>query len=60
LDPNSSAAGPEIEIVRGRARRYYRLTDAGAATLRAGAGRMAEAAELVVSRMMRMRPEPAA
>lgn len=38
------------ETVRGRARRYYGLTDAGAAALREEAGRLAEAAELVTAR----------
>jgi PadR family transcriptional regulator, regulatory protein PadR len=36
------------EIVSGRARRYYGLTDAGAAALQAEAARMAEAASLVI------------
>src|SRR5258708_16485226 len=35
------------EIVNGRARRSYGLTDSGAAALRAGAVRMAEAAPIV-------------
>ena len=38
------------EIVNGRARRYYGLTDPGAAALRAEAARMAEAAKLVTRR----------
>lgn len=43
------------EIVNGRARRSYGLTDSGAAGLRAEAARMAEAARLVTSREHRRR-----
>jgi DNA-binding PadR family transcriptional regulator len=39
------------EIVNGRARRSYGLTDDGATALRAEAVRMAEAAEIVTSRL---------
>jgi PadR family transcriptional regulator, regulatory protein PadR len=39
------------EIVNGRARRSYGLTDSGAAALRAEAARMAEAAEIVTARL---------
>jgi len=38
------------EIVNGRARRSYGLTDAGAAALRAEATRMAQAAEVVTGK----------
>lgn len=38
------------EVVNGRARRYYGLTDAGAATLRTEAERMAQAARIVTDR----------
>jgi PadR family transcriptional regulator, regulatory protein PadR len=38
------------EIVNGRARRSYRLTDPGAAALRAEAARMAQAAQIVTTR----------
>jgi DNA-binding PadR family transcriptional regulator len=41
------------EIVNGRARRSYELTESGAAALRAEATRMAEAARLVTSRGFR-------
>ncbi|HEY3765611.1 MAG TPA: PadR family transcriptional regulator [Gaiellales bacterium] len=47
------------EVVRGRARRYYRLTPAGSVALRAEATRLAEAAAVVVSRMSMAEPEPA-
>lgn len=43
------------EIVNGRARRSYGLTESGAAALRAEARRMAEAARLVTSRDHRLR-----
>jgi PadR family transcriptional regulator, regulatory protein PadR len=48
------------EVVRGRARRYYRLTAAGDEALRAEANRLSEAASLVVSRMSVPAPEPTA
>jgi PadR family transcriptional regulator, regulatory protein PadR len=52
------------EIVNGRARRSYGLTDSGAAALRAEAVRMAEAARVVTDRTQattsRRRPGPAA
>ena len=38
------------EIVQGRARRYYRLTDHGQQALHAEAARMAQAAQLVARR----------
>jgi PadR family transcriptional regulator len=38
------------EVVRGRARRYYRLTNAGGEAVRAEARRLADAAAVVVSR----------
>ena len=41
------------EVVRGRSRRYYRLTDAGAAALREEAARMEAAAALVRVRAVR-------
>lgn len=47
------------EIVNGRARRSYELTEAGAAALRAEAGRMAAAARLVTSRDRRQRADTA-
>jgi len=47
------------EVVRGRARRYYRLTAAGSAALRAEAARLTEAARVVSSRMQIPGPEPA-
>lgn len=47
------------EIVNGRARRSYGLTQAGAAALRAEASRMAEAARLVTSRDHRLRTRAA-
>ena len=47
------------EIVNGRARRSYGLTDSGAAALRAEAARMAEAARLVTSREHRRRARSA-
>jgi PadR family transcriptional regulator, regulatory protein PadR len=43
------------EIVEGRIRRSYGLTDAGSAAVRAEAQRMAEAAQLVIGRAA---PEP--
>jgi len=43
------------EIVNGRARRSYALTESGAAALRAEARRMAAAARLVTSRDVRLR-----
>jgi PadR family transcriptional regulator, regulatory protein PadR len=42
------------EVVNGRARRYYDLTDAGAAALRAEADRMAQAARVVTDRPVRV------
>jgi DNA-binding PadR family transcriptional regulator len=45
------------EIVNGRARRSYGLTDSGAAELRAEAVRMAAAARLVISREHRRRAQ---
>jgi len=45
------------EIVEGRIRRSYGLTDAGSAAVRAEAQRMAEAARLVIGRAA---PEPRA
>jgi PadR family transcriptional regulator, regulatory protein PadR len=45
------------EIVEGRIRRSYGLTDAGSAAVRAEAQRMAEAARLVIGRAA---PEPQA
>ncbi|WP_407951972.1 PadR family transcriptional regulator [Plantactinospora sonchi] len=52
------------EVVNGRARRYYELTDEGLAALRAEAARMAEAARLVTdhpgqSRAVRPKVAPA-
>lgn len=47
------------EIVNGRARRSYGLTDSGAAGLRAEAARMAEAARIVTSREHGRRARPA-
>lgn len=47
------------EIVNGRARRSYGLTDSGAAELRAEAARMAEAARLVTSPERRQRARSA-
>lgn len=47
------------EVVDGRARRYYRLTDSGRQALRAEAARLADAAQVVVSRISAT-PEPAA
>jgi PadR family transcriptional regulator, regulatory protein PadR len=47
------------EIVNGRARRSYGLTESGSAALRAEAERMAAAAELVTSRHARSRPAAA-
>ncbi|MCW6007490.1 PadR family transcriptional regulator [Micromonospora sp. CPCC 205371] len=41
------------EVVNGRARRYYGLTDEGAALLRAEADRMAQAARVVTDRPIR-------
>jgi PadR family transcriptional regulator PadR len=41
------------EIVQGRTRRYYRLTDQGHHALRAEAARMAQAAQLVTGRHRR-------
>lgn len=41
------------EIVNGRARRYYELTDDGTAALEAEAARMAQAAKLVTRRRPR-------
>jgi len=39
------------EVVRGRARRYYRITGAGGEAVRAEARRLSEAAAVVVARM---------
>jgi PadR family transcriptional regulator PadR len=39
------------EIVNGRARRYYRLTDDGRAVLAEEAGRLAQAARIVLDRL---------
>jgi PadR family transcriptional regulator, regulatory protein PadR len=47
------------EVVGGRARRYYRLTASGRRALQAEAARLADAAEVVVSRISAT-PEPAA
>jgi PadR family transcriptional regulator, regulatory protein PadR len=47
------------EIVNGRVRRSYGLTDSGAGQLRAEAARMAEAARLVTSREHRLRARAA-
>jgi PadR family transcriptional regulator, regulatory protein PadR len=47
------------EVVEGRARRYYRLTASGRRALQAEAARLADAAEVVVSRISAT-PEPAA
>ncbi|GLI00831.1 PadR family transcriptional regulator [Phytohabitans aurantiacus] len=41
------------EVVNGRARRYYGLTDEGVAVLRAEANRMAQAARVVTDRPIR-------
>jgi DNA-binding PadR family transcriptional regulator len=41
------------EVVNGRARRYYDLTDEGAVALRAEADRMAQAARVVTDRPVR-------
>jgi PadR family transcriptional regulator, regulatory protein PadR len=46
------------EVVNGRARRYYRLTDAGRHALEAEAARMAEASRVVTGRARRRRPTP--
>jgi PadR family transcriptional regulator, regulatory protein PadR len=48
------------EIVNGRARRYYRLTDAGRRELEAEAARMAEASRVVTGRAPKRRPTPGA
>jgi DNA-binding PadR family transcriptional regulator len=45
--------GDRQEIVQGRARRYYRLTDHGRQALQAEAARMAQAAQLVIRRRRR-------
>jgi PadR family transcriptional regulator PadR len=42
------------EVVNGRARRYYGLTDEGVAVLRAEAARMAQAARVVTDRPIRI------
>jgi PadR family transcriptional regulator, regulatory protein PadR len=47
------------EVVEGRARRYYRLTASGRRALQAEAARLADAAQVVVSRISAT-PEPAA
>jgi PadR family transcriptional regulator, regulatory protein PadR len=46
------------EVVNGRARRYYRLTDAGRRALEAEAARMAEASRVVTGRARPRRPTP--
>lgn len=46
------------EIVNGRARRYYELTDEGRAALVAEAERMAEAARVVTDRGFRLSTPP--
>jgi PadR family transcriptional regulator, regulatory protein PadR len=46
------------EVVIGRARRYYRLTDAGRHALEAEAARMTEAARLVRGRARQRRLDP--
>jgi PadR family transcriptional regulator, regulatory protein PadR len=46
------------EVVNGRARRYYRLTDAGRHALEAEAARMAEAARVVTARARGRRLKP--
>jgi PadR family transcriptional regulator len=46
------------EVVNGRARRYYRLTDAGRHALEVEAARMTEAARLVTGRARRPRLDP--
>ena len=46
------------EIVDGRLRRYYRLTDAGRHALEAEAARMTEAARLVTGRARQRRLHP--
>ena len=47
------------EIVNGRVRRSYGLTDAGASALRAEAARMVQAAQVVTSQLREQRPGPA-
>ena len=47
------------EVVNGRARRYYRLTDAGRHALQAEAARMAEAVKVVTGRARQRHPRPA-
>lgn len=47
------------EVVRGRARRYYRLTAAGGEALQAEAARLSEAASVVSAPMPVHAPEPA-
>lgn len=44
------------EVVNGRARRYYALTDGGATALQAEAARMAGAARVVTDRVQRRAP----
>ena len=46
------------EVVNGRARRYYRLTDAGRHALEAEAARMAEASRVVTRRARQRRTTP--
>lgn len=46
------------EVVNGRARRYYRLTDAGRHALQAEAARMAEAVKVVTGRARQRHPRP--
>jgi DNA-binding PadR family transcriptional regulator len=40
------------EVVRGRARRYYRITDAGGEAVRAEVARLRQAASVVAERMV--------
>ncbi|HUD37655.1 MAG TPA: PadR family transcriptional regulator [Streptosporangiaceae bacterium] len=63
LDRLSSAGYIRLvseEIVNGRARRHYALTDAGTAALRAEAARLADAAGVVTGGAERRQPGAAA
>ena len=50
LTADGLVAADGEEIVNGRARRYYVLTEEGAAAVRAEAGRMAAAARIITDR----------
>jgi DNA-binding PadR family transcriptional regulator len=59
LDDQGLVTSAGEELVAGRTRRYYRLTDAGIDTLQQEAARMEQAARLVTGRRPAPAPGPA-